>query len=171
MSLIRLRCSCKKIIIENETKYTFVLNEYNQHDMKKILDREIFLFKNHIEHMKKPECLTKVKSFANSQECSNTEILDPKFVLRQIFTLVTQLNDLSVKSNINIARLVDNVNTFGKYDIILYVKLQKNIQPCTFCSFLVVCGIEVPTKIVGQNPVNKIVSMIKQSRKSTDEMI
>lgn len=169
MSLIRLRCSCKKIMVENETKYTFVLNDYNQYDMKKILEREIFMFKNHVEHMTKPECIKKIRSFANSQECLIEEMSNPTFVSRQIFTLVTKLNDLSVKSNVNIERLVDNVNNSGKYDLILYVKLHKNIQPGTIVSSIDVCGVEVPTKIVEVNQTNKIISMIKQSRKSTND--
>lgn len=171
MSVIRLRCSCKKIIVENDTKYTFVLNDYNQYDAKKILDREIFMFKNHIEHMAKPECITKIKSFVNSQECGKEEMSNPLFVSRQIFTLVTKLNDLTVKSNVNIARLIDTVNNSGKYDIILYVKLHKNIQSNTLISSIDVCGVEVPTKVVEITQTNKIIGMIKQSRKSTNDMI
>jgi hypothetical protein len=148
-----------------------VLNDYNQYDMKKILEREIFMIKSHIDNMKHPEAILRIKSFVNSQEHTKEEILEKKFSVRQVISLNTNLNDLKVKSNTNIARLVDNVNNSGKYDIMLYVKIHKTIQPGIINSLIEVCGVEVPENIKKEDKTNKIVNMIKRSRESTDKMI
>lgn len=168
MSILRLKCTCKKIIVENEKIYTFLLENYNESDMKKLLNQEIFMLDSHIKNMKSPEKIKKFKSFANNQEHNILEITNETFSSRQIIMLVTQLNDLTVKINGNIAKLVENINTFNEpTEFFLYVKLQKNVIYGSIISILNVCGIEIKkTKEIDQS--KKIIDLIKKCRKESE---
>lgn len=170
--MLRLRVNCKKVIVSDETKYTFVLNDCNSYDQKKLLERELYVIKNHIEHMNQPEFITKIKSFVNASTLQKEEILNENFTSRQIVMLDTKLNDITVRSNIKIATLVNKINQSNNFPVILYVKLHKNTVPNTYISLLEVCGVEVIDDKQKESPnkTDLIVNMIKSTRKSQNEM-
>ena len=165
MSLLRLRCSCKKIIINNQINYTFVISDYNASDMKKILERELNMI-NNLENINE---ITKIKSFANSQEYNKDDLLKKENFTKQIISIRTKLNDLKIRSNIKIAKLVDNINKSVSSELIIYIKVNLEIGFDNIpISFLEVYGVEVPKEEPKKQ--DKIINMIKLSKKQSDDI-
>ncbi len=167
MSIIRLRCNCKKIIVNNETHYTFVFNNYNQSDMKILLDKEQLMFSSHIQNMKNLNTSIKMKSFVNDQYLQESDILNNDFSSRQVFLISSNLNDIKVKSNIKIQQLVENVNKSKSYELFLYVKLHKSRKFSVLNSVLEISGVEIPKnkqELSDDTNVDKIINMIKKSK-------
>jgi len=172
MSIIRLRCNCKKIIVNNETHYTFVFNNYNQSDMKKLLDNEQYVFLSYVQNIQDPNMVIKMKSFVNDQELESSDISNNEFTLRQVFLISSHLNDIKIKSNIKIQQLVENVNKSKSYELFLYVKLHKSIKFSVFNSVLEICGVEIPKnkqELTENTNIDKIINMIKKSKANVCE--
>lgn len=162
MNIIRIRCICKKVI-KNENNYTFVFDNYDQDDMKKLLDAELAMIKNSVDANNSEQL--KIKSCVNSYEHFFNEIHKSEFETRQVMWLDTKLNYLKTKSNIKIHQLENTINKLKKNNLILYVKITKlNSSQQTIMPILEVFGIEVLENSI--NKTNLIVNMIKQSKNS-----
>jgi len=167
MSLIRLRCKCKKIIKNNDTEHIFVITNYNQNDMEKIIDRELFLLEKH-------KNIKKIKSFGNSQEFKIDEIIKSEYKSRKIYTIISFLNDIIVKSNINIEKLIEQINkNEHETELFLYVKLQEKKIYGTLSTMLLIYGVEIQKKTLDSSIdiKNKITQIIKQNKKENDPFL